>query len=240
MTDEGSDTVSGAARFEDYPLTRQEYLSVMVHFYRGEVARSTVWRERLDATTNWAVLTTAAMLSFAFSSAERPHFLLLLSNLIIFAYLIIEARRYRYFEVYRARVRMLEENFLLPIITRQLESPMETWRERVAQDLDLPKYKTTVWQAVGFRLRRNYGFIFAIMLSSWIIKLLIHPTVASSFAEVWERMALGHIPPSIIFGGGVFFYVCLLTLLWLGRQIHGPDPADEVAGLERNLKEWKL
>ena len=45
-------------RFEDYPLTRQEYISVMVHFYRGEVHRSTTWRQRLDATrsTRWLTL----------------------------------------------------------------------------------------------------------------------------------------------------------------------------------------
>ena len=53
--------------FEDYPLTRQEYINVMVHFYRGEIHRSTVWRQRLDATTNWAVLTTAGILSFSFA-----------------------------------------------------------------------------------------------------------------------------------------------------------------------------
>ena len=47
--------------FEDYPLTRLEYINVMVHFYRGEVQRSTVLRRRLDATTNWAVLTTAGL-----------------------------------------------------------------------------------------------------------------------------------------------------------------------------------
>ena len=111
-------------RFEDYPLTRQEYISVMVHFYRGEVHRSTTWRQRLDATTNWAVVTMAAMLSFTFANPETPHILLLLSNLVVLSYLIIEGRRYRYFEVYRARVRMLEENFLIPVITRQLESPM--------------------------------------------------------------------------------------------------------------------
>ena len=92
------------SRFEDYPLTRQEYMNVMVHFYRGEVARSTAWRQRLDATTNWSVLTTAGMLSFCLGSDKNPHIVLLLSNLIVLAYLIIEARRYRYFEVYRARV----------------------------------------------------------------------------------------------------------------------------------------
>jgi uncharacterized membrane protein len=109
-------------RFEDYPLTRHEYINVMVHFYRGEIQRSTHWRSRLDATTNWAVLTTAGMMSFAFASPDHPHIVLLLSNLVILAYLNIEARRFRYFVVYRARVRMIEENFLIPIITRQLES----------------------------------------------------------------------------------------------------------------------
>ncbi len=132
------DATPPADRFEDYPLSRQEYISVMVHFYRGEVNRSTTWRQRLDATTNWAVLTTAGMLSFTFASKENSHIILLLSTLIILAYLSIEARRYRYFEVYRARVRMLEENFLIPVVTRQLESPMGSWREMVAMDLDLP------------------------------------------------------------------------------------------------------
>ena len=110
MADAPPTTAAGnkSERFEDYPLTRQEYMQVMVHFYRGEVHRSTSWRQRLDATTNWAVLTSAGMLSFALGSQETPHIILLLSNLIILSYLSIEARRYRYFEVYRARVRILE------------------------------------------------------------------------------------------------------------------------------------
>jgi uncharacterized membrane protein len=34
-------------------------LAVLAHLYRGEVYRSTVWRTRLDATTNWAVVGNA-------------------------------------------------------------------------------------------------------------------------------------------------------------------------------------
>lgn len=226
--------------FEDVPLTRQEYLSVMVHFYRAEVSRSTVWRSRLDATTNWAVLTSAGMLSFAFAGAEHSHILLLLTNLIIVSYLLIEARRYRYFEVYRARVRMLEENFLLPIITRELDSPMCDWRMEVAQDLDRPEYKSTFLQAVGFRLRRNYLFIFAILLGGWLVKLMLHPEVAISWAQIWERMAVGQIGSGIVFAGGLVFYVSLIALLWLGSDIHGAAPADEIVGLEKSLEGWKL
>jgi uncharacterized membrane protein len=226
--------------FEDFPLTRQEYMNVMVHFYRGEVHRSTSWRQRLDATTNWAVVTMAGMISFSFASPDNPHIVLLLSNLVILAYLMIEARRYRYFEVYRARVRMLEENFLIPVITRQLESPMVTWREMVAMDLDLPKYKTTMLEAVGFRLRRNYAPIFLIVLGAWLVKLMIHPFVFRSFSEMWPRISLGSLPAGLVVVGGVLFYSGLGLVIYLARHIHGGEPEDEIAGLERNLEHWKL
>ena len=226
--------------FESYPLTRQEYITVMVHFYRGEVHRSTTWRQRLDLTTNWAVVTMAGMLSFSFASVQNPHIVLLLSNLVILSFLLIEGRRYRYFEVYRARVRMLEENFLIPVITRQLESPMVTWREMVAMDLDLPKYKTTLLEAVGLRLRRNYSSIFLILLGAWFAKLTVHPEMIHSFDEWWPRIAVGPIPAWAIVAGGAVFYSALILVAWLSRHIHGAEPEDEIAGIERNLEHWKL
>jgi len=233
-------TTERASGFEDYPLTRQEYINVMVHFYRGEIHRSTVWRQRLDATTNWAVLTTAGMLSFSFASHEHSHIILLLSNLVILAYMFMEARRFRYFEVYRARVRMLEENFLIPVVTRQLESPMVSWREMVAMDLDLPKYKTTMVEALSFRLRRNYLFIYLIILGAWVLKVMMHPQFATSWREVWDRTAVGMFPSIAVVGAGVLFYVSLFALLWYAGQQHAGTPEDEIAGLESNLDHWKL
>jgi uncharacterized membrane protein len=204
------------------------------------VHRSTAWRQRLDATTNWSVLTTAAMLSFTFASKENSHIILLLSTLIILAYLSIEARRYRYFEVYRARVRMLEENFLIPVVTRQLESPMGSWREMVAMDLDLPKYKTTLLEAMGFRLRRNYMLIFLIVLCGWFVKLSMHPEFFHSWRELWVRMAVGIFPSWAILLFGLLFYGGLGALMWYARHMHGGVPEDEIAGIERNLEHWKL
>jgi len=235
----GPDPHPNPPRFEDYPLTRLEYISVMVHFYRGEIARSTAWRARLDATTNWAVLTTAGILSFSFSSAENPHIVLLLSNLIIAAYLVIEARRFRYFAVYRSRVRMIEENFLIPILTRELESPLAHWRELLAMDLDLPKYKTTVLDAVAFRLRRNYVWVFSMVLGGWLVKLSLHPTVALSAHEVWSRMQVGPIHSGVVAAGALGFYGSLLALMVYGGKAGGGEPQDEIAGLERNLDQWK-
>lgn len=232
--------VNEASHLEEEELTRPEYLSVMVHFYRAEVGRSTLWRQRLDATTNWAVLTCAGMLSFAFASPANTHILLLLSNLMIFSFLIIEARRYRYFEVYRARVRMLEENFLLPMVTRHLHSPRNDWREEVASDLDRPKFKSSFLEAVGFRLRRNYALVFGVLLGAWWVKLGMHPTVADSFAEIWERAHIGKVPPIVVALAGLLFYAAIVVLLWIGRGIHGAAPADEVTGVSESVEQWKL
>jgi uncharacterized membrane protein len=55
----------------------------MVHFYRGEVQRSNTWRNRLDTTTNWAVITAGATLSFAFSSTANPHFVIPINSVLV-------------------------------------------------------------------------------------------------------------------------------------------------------------
>jgi uncharacterized membrane protein len=76
-------------------------IGALAHLYRGEVYRSTVWRTRLDSSTNWAVVTTGIALSATFSSAEASPLPLVLVGLLVSVFLLFEARRYRYFNVWR-------------------------------------------------------------------------------------------------------------------------------------------
>src|SRR5213080_998673 len=71
-------------------------ITALSHLYRGELYRSTVWRTRLDATTNWAVLTTGIALSLTFSSESASPLPLVLVGLLVTTFLFIEARRYRF------------------------------------------------------------------------------------------------------------------------------------------------
>jgi uncharacterized membrane protein len=225
--------------FEDYPLTRAEYISAMVHFYRGERSRADSWRARLDPTTNWAVVTTGAMLSFAFGHPENSHVSLLLANLLVVVFLGIEARRFRYFDVWRARVRMLEENFYIPIIRRNLVSPRQDWRDRVADDLDRPTFKITFLQAVAIRLRYNYIWIFLVILLTWLAKIHLHPTPAMTPAEAFSRLQVGPLSGWGMLALVVLFYGAALALaIWGGRQ-RGHAGIHEVHGLERHLDDWK-
>ncbi len=223
--------------FETEPLTRPEYISAMVHFYRGEMYRSQIWRTRLDTSTNWAVVTVAGMISFAFSSPEHSPFTLLLANVLISNFLIVEARRYRYFSVYRARVRMIEENFYLPLIRRSLVSPKEEWRESVARDLDVPTFKVTKLEALLFRLRRNYIWLYYMVLITWVVKLFIHPAPATSPSEVYARAGIGPLHPALVVAGMVVFYGAITASLFttLGRRA----AEDEIRGQEPELSHWK-
>src|SRR6201986_3329596 len=57
-------------------------IGALAHLYRGELYRSTVWRTRLDATTNWAVVSTGLALSMTFASANASPLPLVLVGLL--------------------------------------------------------------------------------------------------------------------------------------------------------------
>jgi len=91
-------------------------IGALAHLYRGEVYRSTVWRTRLDSSTNWAVVTTGIALSATYSSSQASPLPMVLVGLLVSVFLLFEARRYRYFNVWRARARLLETDFYGPMI----------------------------------------------------------------------------------------------------------------------------
>ena len=172
--DDDSDAVLEAFRDEE-KIHDHGYITAMAHFYRGEVGRIMVWRQRLDTTTTWAITSTCTIFTVAFSFKEVPHLIFFFNLAIVVIMLWIEARRYRFYDAFRARARMLEAHFLVPIILRQ-ESKLEgNWRKLVAEDLLIPAFKVSMFESIGRRLKRNYAFIAIIILSAWITKIFIHP-----------------------------------------------------------------
>ncbi len=56
------------------------YVNAMVHFYRGELGRIMIWRQRLDVTTTWAITSTTSIITVAFSFPERSAYRLFLQS----------------------------------------------------------------------------------------------------------------------------------------------------------------
>ncbi len=190
--------------FRGYQMQPAEFNAAMAHLYRGEVQRANTWRARLDTTTNWAVITIAASLFFAFSSTEHHSSILILSTLLVTLFLWIEARRYRYYELWSHRVRLMETDFFAAMLVPPF-APSPDWAESLAESLLQPEFPITMWEAFGRRFRRNYLWIFMILGAAWLLKSYLHPTPADSWAALVDRVAFGPVPGWVVITAGLVY-----------------------------------
>ena len=146
--------------------------SAAAHLYRGEIQRMRFWRERLDRTTYWAVVVMSAILTWTFSSQGNPHYVLLVGAAAVVAFLAIEARRFRGYDVWRSRVRILQKNvFAYGLDPSQgLEDP--DWREQLSRDYRRPHMDVSTEEAIAHRLRRVYLLLFTIVFAAWGIRVV--------------------------------------------------------------------
>ena len=200
--------------YRGYHLKTNDFVSSMVHFFRAEIQRATVWRQRLDTTTNWAVIATGAALSIAFSQPNVHHGVIILNTLLVTWFLFIEARRYRYYELFSYRIRLMETDYYAAMLVPPFH-PSPEWAESLAESLLSPSFPISMWEAFGRRLRRNYLWIFIILGISWVGKSYLFPQPVTSLAEFITRCAVGPVPGSVVIGLGIVYY-CLMLLIAIG------------------------
>jgi uncharacterized membrane protein len=194
-------------------------IGAIAHLYRGEVYRSTIWRTRLDTTTNWAVVTLGIALSISYSSPAASPLPLVLVGILIVFFLMLEARRYRYFNVWRARCRWLETHFYAPMLDEGDLHLEEGWQSTLAEDYLRPRYHVTLRVALGRRIRRNYFWILLIQTAAYAGKLMVHPEPLAHPMQFVERAAIGPVPGVAVLLMGVLY--CLswgLVAFWSWRD----------------------
>lgn len=197
--------------FRGYQMRPAEFNTAMVHFYRGEVQRANTWRNRLDNTTNWAVIAAGAAISFALSDPLHHYGVIILDTLLVTLFLWIEARRYRYYELWSHRVRLMETDFFASMLVPPF-APHSDWAESLADTLLNPEFPISMWEAFGRRFRRNYLWIFLILGVAWALKSFLHPTPAMSWAEFLGRSALGPIPGWVMLVAGLVYNGALFLI----------------------------
>lgn len=197
--------------FAGQGLRSSDFNTAMVHFYRAEVSRSNTWRQRLDNTTNWAVITTGAALTFTFGSPGNTHLVILLDTLLVFLFLFIEARRYRYYELWTYRVRLMETNYFVGLLSPPY-MPSTDWAARVTESLKHPAFPISLGEAFGRRFRRNYAFIFLILAISWIFKVSVHPIPARTLDAFFFNANAGPLPGTTVVLIGVVFNVLMFAI----------------------------
>lgn len=221
------DVANPAAKPIDKPhhVFNAAEIGAIAHLYRGEVYRSTIWRTRLDNTTNWAVAALGLAMSASFSHPEASPLPLILMGVLIVVFMTFEARRYRYFNVWRARARWMETHFYAPMLRGEGHTELDDWEQVLAKDYCHPRHHISLARAMGRRLRRTYIWILAIQAAAYLGKISIHPTSLSSFSELVQRATIGPVPGWLVLLAGLLFnggWLAFALVTWhQDRAAHG-------------------
>lgn len=214
------------------------YVNAMSHFYRGELGRIMVWRTRLDATTNWAITVTSTVFTVAFSIREVPHGIFFFNIAVVWMLLWIESRRYRFYDAFRARVRLLEAHFLVPMVLQNTQMLQGDWQKVLCEDLLMPSFKITKFEALGRRLKRNYVYLFLLILGAWLTKIFLHaPAPVNSWGTFFNAIASGHGMPAWLVVG--VFVATSFGVIGISLYISRVSPGEFTEFGLRNRALWK-
>lgn len=210
--DEEADRAAAPApsvREAEWAVDRENPPGVLAQFYRAGMARADTWRSRLDATTNWAVVTTAAVITFAYGGGAAPHYVLLMALPFATFFLLMETRRYQLFNLWQRRIRAVHRFVVVPALTPEegpTDEEIRRGRSWIARELGKSVPYLGLVEAAGYRIRRTYGPLITLVILAWVAKLWMHPTPAGSMGELVARAGVGVIPGVwVCVGIGLFF-----------------------------------
>ncbi len=181
--------------------------SVAAHLYRGEMERMVEWRGRLDTTTNWAVTVMSAIVAYAFSG-EVSHAVILAGLIMGTVFLFIEARRFRDYDIWRSRVRVLQENLFANALDPSQGVEHDAWRAELSRDYREPERKISYRGAFSHRLRRVYLPLITAMLVGWAF----HVWAFNPDETFFEGASLPGVSGTVVIAAIGLYYAILLVL----------------------------
>ena len=193
---------------------RSAFAGLTGEFYRGEIERTASWRARLDQTTNWAVVVVAAILTWAFSSPDNPHYVMLIGMFGVTAFLVMEATRYREYDVWRNRVRILQKDLYAELYSSDGATAGD-WQAQLSEQLDEPTFNISFREALTHRLRRSYLPLLLILLAAWVAR-----TTVFEPSESWrETASIVVVPGDVVVAVVALFYAAaVLVTAWSARE----------------------
>lgn len=208
----------------------EAFLSLMPHYYRGEVSQSGNLLSRLDLTIDWAIVVVTAVLALAFQGGDVTAYFLLIGMLGVTLFALFDVRRYRTFDASRARVRVLEENLFANSLDPE-EAPISAWRRELASDLRESTFKVSYWEALARRLRKVYYPLYLLLGVAWVFRIGIYAT-----GESWVQTAsVPGVPGEFVAAlvGAFFLAVTVFTFWPRERHARGEFHGEESGNWKR-------
>lgn len=190
--------------------------------YGPELGRMTSYRRRLDTSTNWAISVVSAAVALVLGTDTMPHTVILVAMLVTLFFLLLESERFRQYEVSRVRVALLECGYFSDVLRGATSWP---WLEQLIDQLQHPRPPLDRWTALGWRLKRNYLWIYLVLLVAWLFKLEVLGSPSANLDTLLYRASAGWLPGWAVFAGLVAFYLSLilLTIRAVRRYPHAED-----------------
>jgi uncharacterized membrane protein len=111
------------------------------------------------------------------------------------------------------------------------------WKKLVCEDLILPRFKISRLEAIGRRLKRNYIFIFILIMVAWVTKIFLHAAApVSGVVSFYRALNVGHIPSwfvAFIFGGTMALVIGIT--IYVGQKTSG-----EISEFGAHRSLWRL
>jgi len=203
--------------------------NALIHLYRAEASGMTSSRQRLDTTTSWAITSSALVTTFSLGNTQISHAAILFLIFLNFFFLQVEARRFCAYEVGRYRVLLLERWFYAEILG---ESVDPQWTRALIRALRSHYPRVSFAGALGWRLRRNYLWMYLIVLFVWVGKLALSGGPMTDIrVDLAERASVGSVPGTTVWAVVTLFYVWLILLAMLAKRMH---PIGDEASTERS------
>jgi uncharacterized membrane protein len=146
-------------------------------------------------------------------------------------FLHLEARRFVAYEASRYRVMLLERFFYGEVLGVECEP---RWLDQLIAALRNPSPTISRLGAIGWRLRRNYLWIFVIVLLAWLGKLHVTGPATWDPGELVSRAGIGDVPDWLVIGLVGAFYVYLLVATAAAHRVY-PRGDDKAELMEESL-----
>jgi len=161
---------------------------------------------------------------------------MVLNLFLVTVFLLIETRRYRYYELWSSRVRMMETDFFAAMLVPPFH-PSPDWAEALAENLLLPRFPISNWEAFGRRLRRNYLWIYVVVGLAWTARLALFPTLARTMDDILRRASIGPLTGEWILIGSAFLFglIFVIALATVGLQHSSGEVLPRFEGLSADF-----
>jgi uncharacterized membrane protein len=187
-------------------------------------------RQRLDTTTSWAITSSALVTTFTLGNTQISHAAILFLIFLNFFFLQVEARRFCAYEAGRYRVLLLERWFYAEILGETVDPQ---WTRALIRALRTHYPRVSFAGALGWRLRRNYLWMYLTVLLVWVGKLALSGgPMTDLHIDLAERAGVGSIPGVVVWAVVTLFYVLLILLAMYAKRLH---PMGDESSTERSF-----